>query len=86
MEPLSEADGITLEYHAGKPLGMLLAAVSDESRPLVGVTSLRKSTAVGAKAEFVPATSGTLFLRINDSPARLDDNAGQLQVEISHAD
>ena len=29
-----------------------------------------------------PTQTGTLFLKINDSPGELDDNAGELKVEV----
>ncbi len=38
---------------------------------------------IGLRRELQFTESGTLFLRINESPAELADNAGQLQVEIS---
>ena len=82
----SEAGGITLQYHAGRPLGLLLAAVTDESRPLVGVTPLSKPIGIGLEAELVPKSTGTLFLRINDSPASLADNQGALTVKIEAID
>ena len=83
---LSEANGITLQYHAGKPLGVLLAAVTDESKPLVGVTPLSKPIRIGSEAELIPQFTGTLFLRINDSPAQLSDNEGMLNVKIEAVD
>jgi len=83
---ISEAGGITLEYYQGKPIGTLLAAVSDESKPLVGVTPLNKPVAIGFEAMLIPAATGTLFLRINDSPARLSDNQGSLSVKIEAMD
>ncbi len=83
---ISEAGGITLEYYQGKPIGTLLAAVSNESKPLVGVTPLNKPVAIGFEAMLIPAATGTLFLRINDSPARLSDNQGSLSVKIEAMD
>jgi len=37
---------------------------------------------VGLGATLTPQQAGTLYLRINDSAAELDDNAGSLTVEI----
>lgn len=79
---LSEANGVTLEYHAGQPLGLLLAAVHDESRPPQGLSTLCRPTAIGLDSTLTPAESGTLFLRINDSPASLGDNAGSVRVHV----
>ncbi len=38
--------------------------------------------AVGLETTIAPEQSGTLFLKINDSAAELDDNAGEIRVEI----
>lgn len=78
-----EPCGVTIRYYGGHPLGMLLAGVSDQSRPLSGVTPLARPEPIGGERELQFADSGTLFLRINDSPAELADNAGQLRVEIA---
>lgn len=71
----SEPNGVTIRYHQGNPLGILLATVvSDETFPPpepIGVSATWKS----------PAT-GTLFFRVNDSAAELDDNSGTVTVEI----
>ena len=78
-----EPGGVTIRYYQGAPLGMLLAGVSDQSRPLSGITALARPVPIGLRRELQFTESGTLFLRINESPAELADNAGQLQVEIS---
>ncbi len=77
-----EPGGVSIRYHQGHPLGMLLAGVSDQTKPLPGITPLAHPEPIGQARELQFATSGTLFLRINDSPAELADNAGQLRVEI----
>jgi hypothetical protein len=77
-----EPGGVTIRYYGGYPLGMLLAAVSDQSKPLQGVTPLADPKPIGLRRELRFANSGTLFLRINDAPAELADNAGQIRVEI----
>jgi len=81
----SEPGGVTIRYHRGMPLGVVLAAVSDQTRPLPGLTPLAAPLRVGLKCELEFPNSGTLFLRINDSPAELADNAGQLDVRCSPA-
>jgi hypothetical protein len=43
---------------------------------------LAKPEAVGLGAELPCAAVGTLFLRINDSPAELADNSGELVVRV----
>jgi hypothetical protein len=47
------------------------------------MSSLLSPIEVGLGAELTPAETGTLYLRINDSPAELADNAGGLQVQVT---
>jgi hypothetical protein len=81
-----EPGGVTIRYYGGRPLGILLAATSDESQPLAGLSPLTRPDPIGLGAEITCAESGTLFLRINDSPAELADNDGQLTVRIRRKD
>jgi hypothetical protein len=77
-----EPGGVSIRYYQGRPLGMLLAAIRpDEPRP-DGSSALLYPTAVGLGATLKPAASGTLFLKINDSPGELADNEGELKVEV----
>ncbi|MEX0712700.1 MAG: hypothetical protein WD278_10145, partial [Pirellulales bacterium] len=85
---ISEAGGVSIRYHRGRPLGMLLAAVrtqagaggkAAEGRP----SGLLSPVAAGLSSTLTPAESGTLYLCINDSPAELADNAGSLEVLIT---
>lgn len=77
----SEAAGVTIRYHRGLPLGMLLAAVRDDDRPL-GITPLLTPTPIGVGSDFTPEQSGTLWLKINEFEGEWADNQGTLQVEI----
>ena len=77
-----EPGGITLHYHQGRPLGLLLGAVRDDDQPPGGLTPLARPTAIGLETALDVPSSGTLYLRINESAAGLHDNAGQLQVRI----
>jgi hypothetical protein len=121
----AEANGITLAYHAGQPLGVLLGAIRDDvfdpdqatelkvltsSKPIIpkveplkkpapapskqpakeGKSELIESEArfmsplvIGPGCKFRAPRTGTLYLRVNDSPAQLQDNQGSLQVVIS---
>lgn len=74
-----EAGGITIDYYQGRPLGQLTAGVIPADQPSGAVVDL---VAVGATAEIRPARSGKLVLRINENPARMDDNAGNLEVRL----
>ncbi len=66
-----EAGGVTIRYHAGRPLGMLLASVE-----------LAEATPVGAGITLMPAGSGTLYFKINEAASGLADNRGSLSVSV----
>jgi hypothetical protein len=75
-----EAGGITIEYYRGQPLGMLMAGIlGHENR----VEHLLTPMVAGLEAEIDVKSAGRLCLRVNESPARLDDNQGGLQVSIT---
>jgi hypothetical protein len=76
-----EPGGITLEYHDGRPLGMLVGAIVDGEAS--GEATFAKPLAIGMGATITPPRSGTLYLRVNDSAARLGDNRGRLTIEIA---
>ena len=71
-----EANGVTLQYHRGQPIGMLLASVDSDSYAFMS------STPVGSGAELTPDRSGTLYFRLNDAPNRLAENQGRVQVTV----
>jgi hypothetical protein len=78
----SEADGISLRWYRGRPLGRLLAAQwlekpDDGGRPRFVVL------ATGADDEFTAAADGVVFCKLNDPPGELADNDGQLTVAIA---
>ena len=77
---ISEAQGISFRYFRGRPLGQLLGAVHEEGdttgRSLLEVFSL------GRHHRFVPASSGTLYLRLNDSWSELSENTGHIDLQV----
>jgi hypothetical protein len=77
-----EPNGVTIRYYKGQPLGLLLAAVRPDDPPPGSSSALLRPWVIGLGASLSPPESGTLYLKINDSPAELDDNAGQLSVEV----
>jgi hypothetical protein len=78
-----EPGGVTLRYHAGRPLGELLVAVRD-GEPQPGATpALASAESIGVRKKFTPATSGTLYFKINDSSAELNDNQGRVTIRIA---
>jgi hypothetical protein len=76
-----EPGGVTIEYHDSRPLGMLLGAIVGREDDFADA-SLGKPLAVGLGTTIEAGVSGTLFLRVNDSAARLADNRGTLTVSI----
>lgn len=78
-----EPGGVSIRYYRGRPLGMLLAAVREDRPESTDLSVLVHPAAVGLQAELTPRKAGTLFLKINDSPAELHDNAGELEVQIA---
>lgn len=83
---VSEANGVSIRYARGRPLGQLQASVlaTDVGGSPAGASMLRE-VALGNESFFEAADSGTLYLRINDHWGELADNRGSLQVTIQEA-
>ena len=77
-----EAGGVTIRYHAGRPLGMLLAAVGDTGEEIGAVTPLARPQGIGVEGEVESKTGGTLYLKINEAAGGLGDNSGSVTVTI----
>ncbi len=80
-----EPGGITIHYYRGHPLGMLMAAVRNDAQPLAGLSPLTKPEPVGLQTVLNSPHAGTLYLKINESPADLADNQGQITIRIQKA-
>ncbi len=78
-----EPNGVTIRYHQGQPLGIVLGAIVDETEQPDGAVALLVPQVIGLGGEFPIITGGTLYLRINDSPAELADNAGTVEIQLS---
>ena len=80
---LCEPGGVTIDYHDGKPLGVLLGAVDSRDKPTAGANpTFANPVVIGLRATIKPAASGMLYLRVNDSAASLSDNQGSLNVVV----
>lgn len=77
-----EPGGVTIRYHQGRPLGMLLAALRPDPPPPDEPSAFTRPAAIGLGTVLTPSRSGTLHFKVNDSSGELDDNAGSLTVEI----
>jgi hypothetical protein len=81
----SEPDGISLRWYRGRPVGRLLAAQWVEEPPGGG----RPRFVVlgeGARTTLTAAVDGPLYLKLNESPGDLADNAGTFRVTLGTAD
>ena len=80
---ISEANGVSIRYARGRPLGQLQASVLsvDTADGPPGASMLRE-VALGNEAVFEATDSGTLYLRINDDWGELADNRGSLSVTV----
>jgi hypothetical protein len=77
------ADGITLKYYRGRPLGVLLAGTLGDAPPSrLQLDRGIQTEVIGSAGELMAKSSGRLCLRINESPAEMQDNQGVLEVEI----
>jgi hypothetical protein len=80
----TEADGISLDWYRGRPLGRLLAAQWVES-PADGGRPRFVVLGEGASAMIQAATNGPLYLKLNEPPGDMADDAGSIAVEITPA-
>ena len=74
-----EPNGVTLDYHAGRPLGELLATVDGGDGAFIDWQP------IGLGVDYQPPATGTLYLRVNDAPNALADNEGTLEVRVQAA-
>ncbi len=76
-----EPNGVTIHYHQGQPLGMLVGTLADlEEKP--ARPPFLHSAAIGLQTSLKPSRAGTLYLKINEPASGLADNVGELEVEI----
>lgn len=73
-----EPGGVTIRYHDGHPLGMLLGTLRSTRQPAIFVEPVR----IGLAATITPSEDAVLYVRVNDSAAELSDNEGTLTVRI----
>jgi hypothetical protein len=78
-----EPGGVSIRYYQGRPLGILLAVVRSENPEKESQSAFLHPIVIGLGTSITPEQSGTLFLKINDSAAELDDNAGEIKVEVN---
>ena len=80
---VSEANGVSIRYSRGRPLGQLQASVLDtDSGDGPPGASMLREVALGNEAVFEAVQTGTLYLRINDDWGELSDNRGSVSVTV----
>ena len=79
-----EPNGITIDYYRGRPIGELQAFVlpSDNSAGLLGEICASNPVTIGVNNVITSDVDGLLCFRINESPANLNDNRGELKLAI----
>jgi hypothetical protein len=79
----SEPQGITVEYHRGKPLGCLIGVLAsvEEEQP----SARWETVLIGKQAVLTASQKSILLLKINESSRDLADNQGTLHVSIRKA-
>lgn len=75
-----EPGGVTIEYHDGRPLGALLGALHPATQD--ADASFAHPALLGLEATLQPTADAVLYVRVNDSPAKLGDNEGEVSVKI----
>lgn len=76
-----EPDGVTIDYYHGKPLGAVVGALM-QGRGVESVPSFVKPLLIGREATITPEHDGVLFVRVNESPAKLGDNKGEVALTL----
>jgi hypothetical protein len=80
---VSEPEGVTIRYAAGRPIGRVLAAIDSETSLAGGAQGhLTQSLDVGRSAVIHAEVDGTLYLRVNDYWSELADNVGSYGVLV----
>ncbi len=80
---LSEANGVSLRYAKGQPLGRLLGCVRLNGSAEQAARGMLDVIPLGNVSEFTPELSGTLYLRLNDVWSELGDNKGLVTATLS---
>ncbi|MDA7980803.1 MAG: hypothetical protein MPJ50_18765 [Pirellulales bacterium] len=83
---MSEPQGISIEYYNGSPVGILQAVLVSEDRDPAALSPFLNPMPVSTGGKETVSTTGTLYLRINDHPAKRADNSGAAQFSIREVD
>lgn len=73
-----EPNGVTLVYHQGNPLGMLLGALRSTAEP-----QFTPGLKIGLGTTLKVEQPSVLYLRVNDAPNKLSNNQGTISIAIT---
>jgi hypothetical protein len=79
---VAKADGITLRYHRGRPLGRLLATILPAQSDRSATTAALPVKSVGEHIDWIAEETGWLMLRVGDDPSEVADNEGEFVVVV----
>jgi hypothetical protein len=79
------ADGVTLEYYRGQPLGKLSFCIVGPIQQQQSNSTPLKLFTSGAHFNFTCPMDGEIHFRVNESNLGLRDNSGVIQVQIAPA-
>ena len=77
----SEADGISIAWYRGRPVGRLLVAQWSDDDTRAGFEVL----ATGGRGDFTASRSGPIYVKVNDPPRSLPDNTGGYRLTLEPA-
>jgi hypothetical protein len=77
---LCEPGGVTIQYYDGKPLGVLLGALT--GRDINEEGSFARPTTIGLESIITSDRDSLLFMRVNEAPTGLPDNRGEVTVRV----
>lgn len=75
-----EPGGVTIEYHEGRPLGALVGALAPATNG--SSPSFARPALLGLDATLKPVEDAVLYVRVNDSAAKLGDNNGKIALRV----
>ena len=78
----SGPDGISLDYANGARLGAVEIAINLPQGFLKSSSPLTRPIPTGRRMLLKPGESGRLFVRVSDSPAALNDNQGDVEIQV----
>ncbi|MBS0209255.1 MAG: hypothetical protein JSS27_09895 [Planctomycetes bacterium] len=81
----SEANGVSIRYHAGQLLGKLLAVVRPDEPAAERASPFSAPLPLGSHGTLSPTVTGTLYLKLNDAPSERADNRGSIRVRVIEA-